>query len=81
MRLFVERAQLHRAGFALDADNAAHLARICTRLDGIPLAIELAAARLRSLSLDEVSTRLDQSFELLVGSSRTALPRPRRCAR
>lgn len=75
VRLFVERVQLHRAGFALDADNAAHLARICTRLDGIPLAIELAAARLRSLSLDEVSTRLDQSFELLVGGSRTALPR------
>ena len=75
VRLFVERVQLHRPNFALDDSNAAHVAAICNRLDGIPLAIELAAARLRSLSLDDVADRLDDRFELLVGGSRTALPR------
>jgi len=74
-RLFVERVQLHRPDFVLDDSNAAAVARICNRLDGIPLAIELAAARLRSLSLEDVVGRLEHSFELLVGGSRTALPR------
>ena len=74
-RLFIERVRMHRPDFVVDAGNAAPLARICTRLDGIPLAIELAAARVRSLSLAEVARRLDRSFELLVGGSRTAMPR------
>ena len=74
-RLFVERVQLHRPDFVLDGNNAGPVARICNRLDGIPLAIELAAARLRSLSLEDVAGHLDHSFDLLVGGSRTALPR------
>ena len=74
-RLFVERARLHRADFVVHSGNARQVARVCVRLDGIPLAIELAAARLRSLSLGAIAERLDQGFELLVGGSRTALPR------
>ena len=77
VRLFVDRVQLHRPDFTLDVDNARDAARICVRLDGIPLAIELAAARLRSLSLHEVAERLEQSFELLVSGSRTTMPRHR----
>jgi hypothetical protein len=56
-------------------DNAASLARICQRLDGIPLAIEMAAARINLLSTEQLSERLDDVFRLLTGSSRTALPR------
>ncbi|HTI46643.1 MAG TPA: tetratricopeptide repeat protein [Casimicrobiaceae bacterium] len=74
-RLFVERAQAHQPAFALTDRNAAALASLCRRLDGIPLAIELAAARVRSMSLEEVSRRLDQRFALLTGGSRAALPR------
>jgi predicted ATPase/class 3 adenylate cyclase/DNA-binding CsgD family transcriptional regulator len=75
VQLFTEHAAMHRQGFALDAANAAAVAAICVRLDGIPLALELAAARLSSLSVPEISSRLDQRFRLLTGGSRTALPR------
>ena len=75
VQLFAERAVMYRRGFALDAANAAAVAAVCARLDGIPLAIELAAARLGSLSVPEISARLDQRFRLLTGGSRTALPR------
>jgi predicted ATPase/DNA-binding winged helix-turn-helix (wHTH) protein len=74
-RLFVDRAQLQQPQFAVTDGNAAALASICHRLDGIPLAIELAAARVRSMPVEEVSRRLDQRFDLLTGGSRTALPR------
>jgi predicted ATPase/class 3 adenylate cyclase len=75
VQLFSEHALMHRQGFALDEDNAAAVAAVCVRLDGIPLALELAAARLGSLSVPEISSRLDQRFRLLTGGSRTALPR------
>jgi non-specific serine/threonine protein kinase len=75
VQLFTERAVMYRQGFALDAANAAAVAAVCARLDGIPLALELAAARLGSLSVAEISSRLDQRFRLLTGGSRTALPR------
>jgi predicted ATPase/class 3 adenylate cyclase/Tfp pilus assembly protein PilF len=74
-RLFIERARSQQPGFALTEQNAPALASICYRLDGIPLAIELAAARVRSLSLEEVNARLNERFRLLIGGSRTALPR------
>ena len=76
-RLFIERARLQKPHFAVTAENATALASICQRLDGIPLAIELAAPRVRSMSMEEVSRRLDQRFELLTEGSRTALPRHR----
>jgi predicted ATPase/class 3 adenylate cyclase len=75
VRLFIERAQFHRPQFAVTHQNAPALASVCSRLDGIPLAIELAAARMRSMSVEEVNQRLDQRFRLLTGGSRTALPR------
>ncbi len=75
VQLFTERAVMYRQGFALDDANAAAVAAVCVRLDGIPLALELAAARLGSLSVPEISSRLDQRFRLLTGGSRTALPR------
>jgi non-specific serine/threonine protein kinase len=75
MQLFVERAAQQRPEFVQTEQNAATLAAICTRLDGIPLAIELAAARLRALSLDELQSKLSQSFAVLTGGSRTVLPR------
>jgi predicted ATPase/class 3 adenylate cyclase/DNA-binding CsgD family transcriptional regulator len=75
VQLFAERAAMSRRGFVLDAANAAAVAAVCVRLDGIPLALELAAARLGSLSVPEISSRLDQRFRLLTGGSRTALPR------
>ena len=75
VQLFAEHAAMHRQGFAIDAANAAAVAAVCVRLDGIPLALELAAARLGSLSVPEISSRLDQRFRLLTGGSRTALPR------
>jgi predicted ATPase/DNA-binding winged helix-turn-helix (wHTH) protein len=76
-RLFIERARLHRPHFAVTAQNAPALASVCHRLDGIPLAIELAAPRVRSMSVEEVNRRLDQRFGLLTGGSRTAMPRQR----
>lgn len=75
VRLFVERAALAKPGFGLNAGNASAVAQICSRLDGIPLALELAAAGLRSLSPEEVSERLDDRFRLLTGGPRTVLPR------
>jgi predicted ATPase/DNA-binding winged helix-turn-helix (wHTH) protein len=76
-QLFVERARAVQSAFALTDDNAAAVARICRRLDGIPLAIELAAARLTALSVEEVAQRIDDRFRLLTGGLRTALPRQR----
>jgi predicted ATPase/class 3 adenylate cyclase/DNA-binding CsgD family transcriptional regulator len=75
VQLFVQHASLRRQGFALGDDNAAAVASVCVRLDGIPLALELAAARLGSLSVPEISSRLDQRFRLLTGGSRTGVPR------
>ena len=75
VQLFIDRAKLARPDFEINQRNAATLASICYRLDGIPLAIELAAARLRSMTLDEINRRLDQRFSLLTGGPRTALPR------
>jgi predicted ATPase/DNA-binding SARP family transcriptional activator len=75
VRLFVERARLQQPAFVLDASSAPRVASLCRRLDGIPLALELAAARLRVLSLAQVHDRLDERFRLLVGGARTRLPR------
>jgi len=75
LQLFVDRCLKVDPDFRVTNDNAATLASICHRLDGIPLAIELAAARVRSLSVEEVNRRLDHRFRLLTGGPRTALPR------
>jgi predicted ATPase/class 3 adenylate cyclase len=75
--LFVERARTVAPAFSLTQKNAGAVARICRRLDGIPLAIELAAARLKALSVDELAQRVEDRFRLLTGGSRTALPRQR----
>ncbi|MER7364287.1 BTAD domain-containing putative transcriptional regulator [Nonomuraea wenchangensis] len=75
VRLFADRAGAVAPGFAVDAVNAAHVVRICRALDGLPLAIELAAARLRTMSVADVAARLDDRFRLLARGSRTALPR------
>ena len=75
MALFAERAGHARDGFVLTPENSAAIAEICRRLDGVPLAIELAAARLRTISVDEIAARLTDRFALLTGGSRTALPR------
>lgn len=75
VRLFVERAQAAQPSFQVNEQNAASLAQLCVRLDGIPLAIELAAARVKALSVDQINQRLDDRFRLLTGGSRTALPR------
>jgi predicted ATPase/class 3 adenylate cyclase len=75
VRLFHERATLQMPGFALDETNVGAVASVCRQLDGIPLAIELAAARLRSMSLETIEARLDDRFRLLTGGTRTALPR------
>ncbi len=73
--LFEERARAANPNFALTEANAASVTQICARLDGIPLAIELAAARTRLFSVEQIASRLDDRFRLLVGGSRTALPR------
>jgi predicted ATPase len=72
VQLFVDRAQRHDPTFALTDNTAPIVAAICRRLDGLPLAIELAAARLASMSLESLEARLDQRFRLLTGGSRTA---------
>ncbi|WP_433197168.1 BTAD domain-containing putative transcriptional regulator [Nocardia sp. CA-107356] len=77
IRLFTDRAAAAAPGFAVDAGTIDAVRRICTRLDGLPLAIELAAARLRSLGLDEVDARLDDRFRLLSRGERIASPRHR----
>jgi predicted ATPase/DNA-binding winged helix-turn-helix (wHTH) protein len=74
-QLFIERALFRMPQFAVNRENAPALAALCYRLDGIPLAIELAAARVRSMSPEELNQRLDHRFGLLTGGSRTALPR------
>jgi predicted ATPase/DNA-binding NarL/FixJ family response regulator len=75
VRLFVERASATLPDFRVTPENAIVIAHICQRLDGIPLAIELAAARVRTLPLIDLTERLDDRFRLLIGSSRTAVPR------
>jgi predicted ATPase/class 3 adenylate cyclase len=75
VRLFAERARSASPGFKLDLDNAATVADICRRLDGIPLAIELAAARVNVLSVEEIDARLGDRFRLLTGGRRSLLPR------
>ena len=75
VRLFIDRALLVAPHFDVNKDNAPFIAQICFRLDGIPLAIELAAARVKMLSVEQISKRLDDRFRLLTGGARTALPR------
>jgi predicted ATPase/transcriptional regulator with XRE-family HTH domain len=75
VRLFEERAQLAQINFSLTIDNVSAVAKICTHLDGIPLAIELAAARIRTFSAEQIAARLDESFSLLTTGNRAALPR------
>ena len=76
VRLFVERATAQRS-FTLSYENSSSVAQLCRKLDGVPLAIELAAARVRTLTPSEITRRLDERFELLTTGSRTALPRHR----
>ena len=73
--LFVDRARAQGSECTLDEETGPLVVSICRRLDGMPLAIELAAARLRSMSLESLNDRLDQRFRLLTGGSRSALPR------
>jgi non-specific serine/threonine protein kinase len=75
VQLFIDRAKGAATSFRLTEKSAATIASICTRLDGIPLAIELAAARVRAMSVEEVHQRLDRRFSLLTGGARTSLPR------
>jgi len=75
VRLFVDRARLNDPRFTVTPETTLTIAQICRRLDGIPLAIELAAARVRLMSVDEVLARLDDRFRLLIDSGRTSLPR------
>ena len=75
MLLFVERARLHKPDFAVTERNTPALAEVVSRLEGIPLALELAAARLRSMSIDDINVRLKDRFKLLTGGSRVALER------
>ncbi|MBV8346185.1 MAG: LuxR family transcriptional regulator, partial [Mycolicibacterium sp.] len=75
IELFADRARLAQTGFTVTDDNAATVAEICRRLDGMPLAIELAAARVRALTLAEILDGLHDRFRLLTGGSRTAVRR------
>ncbi|MFO7684138.1 MAG: BTAD domain-containing putative transcriptional regulator [Chloroflexota bacterium] len=75
MRLFVDRAAMALSGFQVTPDNIQPLAQICQRLDGIPLALELAAARVKILTTDQIAARLDSRFRLLSGGSYVVLPR------
>jgi len=75
LRLFAERAALVSPGFHLAEQNVQAVAEVCRRLDGIPLAIEMAAARVRLLPVDQIASRLDHAFQLLAPGPRTALPR------
>ena len=75
VRLFVDRAQAVQPAFQLTDKNAEAVAQVCHRLDGIPLAIELAAVRVKVLPVEQILTRLQDRFALLTGGSRTALPR------
>jgi non-specific serine/threonine protein kinase len=75
VRLFIERASFSRPGFVMTEKNAPAVALVCASLDGIPLAIELAAARVKGLSVEQIATRLGDRFRLLTDRSPTALPR------
>jgi predicted ATPase/class 3 adenylate cyclase len=75
VRLFIERAAAAQPSFRVTEQNAGRVVEICSRLDGIPLAIELAAARTRAVSIDVIAARLDDRFRLLTGGDRAALPR------
>jgi len=75
IQLFIERARAVQSQFQITNTNAPAIAQICQRLDGIPLAIELAAARVKSLGVEEIASRLDDRFQLLTSASRTAVPR------
>ncbi|MFZ1321063.1 MAG: tetratricopeptide repeat protein [Ignavibacteria bacterium] len=75
VRLFIERALSVNKNFRVNNENASALAEICHKLDGIPLAIELAAVRIKMLSVEKIHERLDDRFKLLTGGQRTALPR------
>ncbi len=77
VRLFMDRARRARPTFEIIDQNASAVAQICQRLEGIPLAIELAAARMRLLSPDQIATGLNDCFRVLAGGARTALPRQR----
>jgi predicted ATPase/DNA-binding NarL/FixJ family response regulator/transcriptional regulator with XRE-family HTH domain len=77
VRLFIERAKAANPSLHLNDTNAPAIAQICLQLDGMPLAIELAAARVNSISVEEIAARLDDRFRLLTAGSRTALPRHR----
>ncbi|MEU0567620.1 BTAD domain-containing putative transcriptional regulator, partial [Nonomuraea sp. NPDC005983] len=77
VRLFVDRATAVRPGFALDESTVGPVVDICRRLDGMPLALELAAARLRSMSVEQIARRLDDRFRLLTSGDRSAMPRQR----
>ncbi|MFD4402566.1 BTAD domain-containing putative transcriptional regulator [Nocardia sp. NPDC058499] len=77
VRLFVDRSRSGRRDFAVTEDNVRAVVEVCRRLDGLPLAIELAAARMRSLSPAQLVARLDDRFRVLTGGSRAALPRHR----
>lgn len=74
-QLFVDRARAVQPHFSLTAHNLSAVAQICQRLDGIPLALELAAARVKLFAVEQIALRLDDRFRLLTGGSRTALPR------
>jgi len=75
VKLFIERASLVSPRFEVNKTNAPAIAQVCFRLGGIPLAIELAAARIKALSVEQINARLDDRFRLLTGGARTALPR------
>jgi len=75
VKLFIDRATAAMPNFKVTNDNAPALAQICHRLDGIPLAIELAAAKIRVLGVEQIAKRLDDRFKLLTGGSRTAMER------
>ncbi|MFQ5654645.1 MAG: tetratricopeptide repeat protein [Planctomycetota bacterium] len=74
-RLFVDRAQAVRSGFALTEENVSAVVEICRRLDGIPLALELAAARVKAMTPDDIAARLGDRFRLLTGGSKAVQPR------
>jgi len=75
VRLFIDRAMLVKGDFQVTLQNAPSLVQICARLDGIPLAIELASARIRSLTVEEINDQLERQFRRLTGGNRAALPR------
>ena len=75
VRLFIDRAVASEPQFAVTSNKAVAIAQVCYRLDGIPLAIEFAAARIKVLAVEQIAARLDDRFRLLTGGSRTALPR------